>query len=54
VIVLEARNRVGGRVNSASIGNKGAIIELGAAYLYGTGPGAKYGVSYFEMDGDHS
>lgn len=37
--ILEARNRIGGRVNSITAAD-GSNIDLGASWIHGLGPGA--------------
>ena len=34
-VVLEARSRIGGRVESRKLGGRGGWIDLGAAYIHG-------------------
>ncbi len=40
--VLEARNRVGGRINTEVMGTTGGGIkvDMGASWIHGIGPGA--------------
>jgi len=40
VLVIESRDRVGGRINSVEINGTGAIVDLGASWIHGVGPGA--------------
>ena len=41
IIVLEARDRIGGRVHTTTFdGKDGNIIDLGAQWIHGLGPGA--------------
>jgi polyamine oxidase len=37
VKVIEARGRLGGRINTETVGSN--KVEMGAASIYGTGPG---------------
>ncbi len=39
VTVLEARKRLGGRINSVKLG-KEFIADMGASWIHGIGPGA--------------
>lgn len=40
VKILEARNRVGGRVHSIEFGSEQILMDLGASWIHGLGPGA--------------
>jgi phytoene dehydrogenase-like protein len=40
VMILEARDRIGGRVHTVPFGSDGSMIDLGASWIHGTGPGA--------------
>ena len=39
MLVLEGRDRIGGRIHSAPFGND--IIDLGASWIHGIGPGTE-------------
>lgn len=36
VTVLEARNRIGGRIDSRTLGSDGTIVDLGASWIHGS------------------
>lgn len=40
VSVLEARDRIGGRMHSVPMGGSGAVVDLGASWIHGIGKGA--------------
>jgi phytoene dehydrogenase-like protein len=52
VTVLEARNRVGGRINTEVMGTTGGGIrvDMGASWIHGIGPGAGEMPEYRNME----
>lgn len=40
VTVLEARSRIGGRINTDVMGTNGIKVDMGASWIHGIGPGA--------------
>ena len=40
VTVLEARNRIGGRLNTETMGSSNIKVDMGASWIHGIGPGA--------------
>ncbi len=40
VKVLEARDRIGGRVHTIKFGSESIPMDLGASWIHGLGPGA--------------
>jgi monoamine oxidase len=52
VVVLEARNRIGGRINTEVMGTTGGgtKVDMGASWIHGVGPGAGDLTQYNNME----